>query len=94
MRSPSLNASDTVVPAPATSGFAARHALRCSSDRKKLSVVQSEVEIRRSPPLCFPTQTMTPAASGSGPAGPADNSATAWLAPLVRSLRSHSPYTA
>ncbi len=67
-RSPSLKASDTRVPAPATSGFAARHARRCSSDRKKLSVVQSEVEARRSPSPCLPTQTMTPSASSPEPA--------------------------
>src|SRR5436309_9238729 len=42
MRSPSLKPSATVAPAPSVAGFASRHALRCSSDRKKLIVVQSE----------------------------------------------------
>ena len=49
MWAPSLNASLTTIPAPGMSGFASRHARRCSSDRKKLSVVQSESQARRSP---------------------------------------------
>ena len=73
MRSPSLNASAAVVPAPAISGFAARHALRCSSDRKKLRVVQSDVQARRSPSSRLPTQTMTSVAS-NGPVGSAASS--------------------
>jgi len=40
MRSASLKASCTVVPAPSAVGFASRHALKWSSDRKKLMVVQ------------------------------------------------------
>ena len=68
-RAPSLNASDASVPAPATSGFASRHARMCSSDRKKLSVVQSEVEARRSPTPCLPTQTTTSSPSSPEPAG-------------------------
>ncbi len=65
IRFASLNASTAVAPAPAVSGFAARHALRCSSDRKKLSVVQSDVHTRRSPSPRLPTQTMTsPAPTG------------------------------
>ena len=39
-RAPSLKPSPTVVPAPSVAGFASRHSLRCSSDRKKLMVVQ------------------------------------------------------
>jgi hypothetical protein len=70
MWSPSLNASPIVMPAPGTSGFAPRHALKCSSDRKKLRVVQTESQARRhSASARFPTHTMTPAASGSGPGG-------------------------
>jgi hypothetical protein len=74
MRRASLNASTTVAPAPAASGLASRHALRCSSDRKKLSAVQSEVAIRRWPAARFSIQTMTPSASGPGPSGRAENS--------------------
>ena len=73
MRSPSLNASAAVVPAPATPGFTARHALRCSSDRKKLSVVQSDVQARRFPSWRLPTQTITSPAS-SGPVASAASS--------------------
>ena len=40
MRSPSLKPSSTVAPAPSAVGFASRQALRWSSDRKKLMVVQ------------------------------------------------------
>jgi hypothetical protein len=68
MWSPSLNASVDVIPAPATSGFPSRHARRCSSDRKKFSVVQSESHARRSSAR-FPTHTMIAAASGAGPVG-------------------------
>jgi hypothetical protein len=64
-RVPSLNASATVAPAPGTSGFAARHARRCSSDRKKFSVVQSDVATRRWSSERVPTHTMT--ASDPGP---------------------------
>ncbi len=74
MWSPSLNASSMVMPAPGMSGFTARHAFKCSSDRKKLSVVQSETQARRSSSARFPTQTMTPCALGSGPDGPIDRS--------------------
>jgi hypothetical protein len=42
MRSPSLKPSTTEAPAPSAPGFASRHARKCSSDRKKLIVVQSE----------------------------------------------------
>jgi len=68
-RSPSVKASDTRVPAP-----------RCSSDRKKLSVVQSEVEACRSPSPCLPTQTMTASASSPEPAGstPSSNGSPQW----------------
>ena len=69
MWSPSLNASSMVMPAPSTSAFASRHTLRCSSDRKKLRVVQSESHARRSSSTRFPTQTMSPLASGPGPDG-------------------------
>jgi hypothetical protein len=76
MWSPSLNASAIVIPAPATSGFSSRHARRCSSDRKKLSVVQSESHARRSSAR-LPTQTIIPAASGSGPDGDTDSASGA-----------------
>ena len=76
MCSPSLNASSIVIPAPATSGVRSRHARRCSSDRKKLSVVQSESHARRSSAR-LPTQTMAPAASGPGPHGSTDSSSEA-----------------
>jgi hypothetical protein len=68
MWSPSLKASVIVIPAPATSGLSSRHARRCSSDRKKFSVVQRESHARRSSAR-LPTQTMIPAASGPGPVG-------------------------
>jgi hypothetical protein len=63
MWSPSLKASSTVMPAPGISEFTSRHACRWSSDRKKLSVVQSESQARRSPSTRFPTHTMIPSAS-------------------------------
>ena len=71
MRRPSLKASATVVPAPGISECASYQAFRCSSDRKKFSAVQSELEIRRSPSLRLATQTMIPAASAAGPSAPA-----------------------
>ena len=74
MRSASVNASDTGVPAPPTSGFVARHARKCSSDRKNFRVVQSEVETRRSPSHGFPTHTMTPWVSSPDPNGSTDSS--------------------
>ena len=73
-RSPSLKASDTGVPAPSSVGLASHHALRCSSDRKKLSVVQVELQARCSPSHRFPAQTMTPSEPGPVPNGLADNS--------------------
>ena len=73
MWAPSSNASVTTIAAPATSGLEARHARKCSSDRKKLRVVQSPSQARRSSAGC-PTQTMTPSASGAGPAGSTDSS--------------------
>jgi hypothetical protein len=54
MRSASVNASDTGVPAPPTSGFVARHARKCSSDRKNFRVVQSEVETVARPRTASP----------------------------------------
>jgi len=72
MCSPSLKASAIVMPAPATSGLPSRHARRCSSDRKKFSVVQSESHARRSSAR-FPTQTMIPDVAGPGPAGDTDS---------------------
>ena len=74
MWAPSLNASATIIPAPGISGTAARHARRCSSDRKKLRVVQRVSQARRSSSARFPTQTMRPSASVPGPAGSTDNS--------------------
>ena len=74
MWAPSLNASSTTMPAPGILGFAARHARKCSSDRKKLRVVQRESHARLSSSIRFPTQTMTPLASGPGPDGATDNS--------------------
>lgn len=76
MWSPSLNASSIVTAAPATAGLPSRHARRCSSDRKKLSVVQSESHARRSSAR-FPTQTIVPAASVPGPDGSTDSSSEA-----------------
>ena len=73
-RAPSLKASNTGVPAPSTMGFASHHALICSSDRKKLRVVQVEVQARSSPSHRFPAQTMTPSAPGPGPEGSTGNS--------------------
>jgi hypothetical protein len=70
MRRPSLNASTTVAPAPGTPGFAARHARRCSSDRKKFSVVQSDVASRHWPSARLPTHTMTSSDPGPTPSGP------------------------
>jgi hypothetical protein len=74
MWAPSLNASSTIIPAPGMSGFVSLHAPRCSSDRKKLRVVQSESQARRSSSARFPTQTMTPSAPGPGPDGSTDSS--------------------
>src|SRR5207247_377656 len=73
-RSPSLKASDTGVPAPSIVGLAYHHALMCSSDRKKLRVVQVEVEARRSPAHRFPAHIMIPSAPGPGPEGSTENS--------------------
>jgi transposase len=66
--------------APATSGCASRHACMCSSDRKKLSVVQCEIEARRSPSPCLPTQTITPSPSSPAPAWstPSSNASPQW----------------
>ena len=77
MCSPSLNASSMVMPAPATFGLPSRHARMYSSDRKKLSVVQSESHARRPSSTRFPTHTMTPAASRPGPDGSTDSSRAA-----------------
>jgi hypothetical protein len=76
MWSPSLNASAIVMPAPATSGVPSRHSRRCSSDRKKFRVVQSESHARRSSAR-FPTQTMMAAASGPGPVGDTESASGA-----------------
>ena len=74
MRRASLKPSTTVVPAPGTSGFTSRHALRCSSDRKKLIVVQRESATLHRSSARLPTQSMRPSASGPGPVGSAENS--------------------
>ena len=74
MRSPSLKPSATVAPAPSAVGFAFRHALRCSSDRKKLIVVQSESATLHRSSVRFPSHSMTPSASGPGPSGETENS--------------------
>lgn len=66
---PSLNASVIVIPAPGTSGFASRHAVRCSSAWKKLSVVQSESQALRPSSGRLPIQIMTSDASSAGPDG-------------------------
>ena len=71
---PSLKPSAIVVPAPSAVEFASRHSLRCSSDRKKLMVVQSESATLHRSSVRFPTHRMTPAASGPGPSGVAENS--------------------
>ena len=73
-RRASLNASPTVAPAPGAPGFASLHARRCSSDRKKLSVVQSESRTLPRSSAIFSTHTMTPSASGAGASGPAEKS--------------------
>src|SRR5712691_10179158 len=73
-RSPSLKASDTGVPAPSIVGLASHHALMCSSDRKKLRVVQVEVKARRSSAHRFPAHIMIPSALGPGPDGSTENS--------------------
>jgi hypothetical protein len=78
MRVPSLNASATVAPAPGTSGFATRHALRCSSDRKKFSVVQSDVATRRWSGERVPTHTMAASDSRPAPSGPASSVKGVW----------------
>ena len=54
-------------------GFAARHVLRCSSDRKKLIVVHRESEALHCSSTRFPNQSMMPLASGPGPCGVAGN---------------------
>ncbi len=64
-----LNASVTVAPAPSAAGFDSRHALRWSSDRKKLSIVQSEFTTRPRFAACFSNHTITPSASGPGASG-------------------------
>jgi len=90
MWAPSVNASLRTIPAPGISGFAARQARRCSSDRKKLRVVQSASQARRSSSARLPTQTMTPSASGSGPDGPTDSaigSAQWWHCERMRTRR-------
>lgn len=66
MRTASLNASASGVAAPPASRCSRCHALTCSSDRKKLSIVQSEAETRRSSARRLVTQTITP----SPPIGP------------------------
>ena len=71
--SPNLNASTTVEPAPSCIGFASRQTLRCSSDRKKLIVVQSESNALHASSPRFPNQTITPLASGPVPVGVAAN---------------------
>lgn len=70
----SLNPSTTVVPPPWSVGFASRHALRCSSDRKKLMVVQSESATLHRSSTRFPIQSMIPSASRPGLCGVAENS--------------------
>ncbi len=74
MRRPSLKPSATVVAAPGISGFVSHHALRCSSDRKKLIVVQRESETRHRSSDLFPIQSMRPSAAGRGPSGATENS--------------------
>ena len=69
---PSLKASMTGVPAPTISGCVAYQARRCSSDRKKLRVVQRNVQRRPASSPCWPTQTMSSAAVGSGPVASAE----------------------
>ena len=68
-----LNASPTVAPEPAAPGFAARHARKSSSDRKKFSCVQSDVAIRRWSSRRASTHTMSPSASGPGLSGVTEN---------------------
>ena len=70
---PSLNASVILIPAPGFPGFVSCHAARCSSDRKKLRVVQSESHALRSSSARLPTHTMIPAASGPDPEGSTEN---------------------
>ena len=71
--SPILKPSATVVPAPSAVGFASRHLLRCSSDRKKLIVVQRESKALHCSSTRLPNHSMMPLASGSGPCGVAEN---------------------
>ncbi len=68
MRAPSLNASARGAAAPPASRCSRYHALTCSSDRKKLSVVQSEAETRRSSARRVPTHTIMPSAPMGPPA--------------------------
>jgi len=69
MWAPSLNASSITIPAPGTSWCAVRHARRCSSDRKKLRVVQRVSHARRSASACRAAHTMASRAPGPGPEG-------------------------
>ena len=73
-----VEASATVAPAPSAVGFAACHVLRCSSDRKKLIVVQRESKALHCSSTRFPNQSMMPSASGPGPCGVAENVRAAW----------------
>jgi hypothetical protein len=73
MRRPSVNASPSVTPAPAALWWPCHHARRCSSDRKKLSLVQSTVHARPSSGPDRVTHTMRSRASGPGPSGPTAN---------------------
>jgi hypothetical protein len=47
-RRPTLNASASVIPAPSSCWLPSHHARRCSSDRKKFSLVQSTAHARPS----------------------------------------------
>jgi len=73
IQSPISKPSTTVVPAPSAVGFASRHVLRCSSDRKKLIVVHSESKALHCSSTRFPNQSMMPSASGPGPCGVTEN---------------------
>jgi hypothetical protein len=73
IHSPILKPSATVVPAPLAVGFAARHVLRCSSDRKKLIVVHRESKALHCSSTRLPNHSMMPSASDPGPCGVAEN---------------------
>ena len=72
MRRPRMKASPRRMPAPGSPSCSRHHPRSASSDRKKLSRVQSPVQARSSSGPDRVTQTMSPAAS-EGPSGPTGN---------------------